>query len=351
MTNPRIAVLLGMHRSGTSLTASILEALGVDFGNDFIPADEYNPNGYFENAAITRAQVRLNRLLNRRPFTAAGLVDYPQAFWKDRQALEFVDELEMLVRKALDNTRGIWGFKDPHTIKLLPLWQIVFERLGITPLYLLAVRHPAEVAASAVKRDHISAAQGELLWIDQNVAALHYTGFAIPVVTDYAAWFSDPLPQARRLMAALGLAWPDDDAGLRAALADRIDPALHRQKHNGCTQSPFARELYQQLLTVSMGADLRQATEAPVSYYRSAKQLFDPAWNLLEREYRIRREKDRQLQILKYRLEQVKGVTDAVAGTRSGALLRRYQILRMRISNQPAESAPLVRLQRMLEEE
>jgi len=351
MTNPRIVVLLGMHRSGTSLTASILEALGVEFGNDFIPANENNPKGYFENTAISRAQLRLNRLLNRRPFTASGLVDYPQAFWQDRLALEFVDELEMLVSKMLDNTPGSCGFKDPHTIKLLPLWQKVFERLGITPLYLLAVRHPAEVAASVVKRDHISAAQGELLWIDQNVAALHNTGFDIPVVTDYATWFSDPLPQARRIMAALGLAWPGDDEGLQAALAERIDPALHRQKHAGIAQSPFAQQLYQQLLTVSMGAGLRQATEAAVSYYRSAKQLFDPAWNLLEREYRTRREKEQQLQTLKYRLEEIKGITDAVAGTRSGSLLRRYQMLRMRISNQSAASAPLVRLQRILEEE
>lgn len=343
MTNPRIVVLLGMHRSGTSLTASILETLGVDFGSDFIPANESNPKGYFENTAITRAQVGLNRLINRRPFSAAGLVEYPQAFWQDRRALEFVDEMEMLVGKALEHASGLWGFKDPHTIKLLPLWRVVFERLGITPLYVLAVRHPAEVAASAVKRDHITAGQGELLWIDQNVAALYNTGFAIPVVTDYAAWFSDPLPQALRIMEALGLVWPGDDAQLRAALADRIDPGLYRQKHTGNAQLPFARELYQQLLAVSAGTDLRQATEPLVSRYRSAKQLFDPALALLEREGLLRTEKDRQLQ-------EVKRVTRALTATRSGALLQRYQILKMRLRNKPVAAALLVRLQRIVDE-
>ena len=145
MTNPRIVVLLGMHRSGTSLTASIMQAIGVDFGSDFIAANENNPKGYFENAAITRAQVSLNRLVNRRPFTAAGLVDYPHGFEQSRQALEFIDEVEMLVRRELERATGIWGYKDPHTIKLLPLWQTVFERLEVTPVYILAVRHPPKL--------------------------------------------------------------------------------------------------------------------------------------------------------------------------------------------------------------
>ena len=348
MTNPRIVVLLGMHRSGTSLTASILEALGVDFGSDFIPANESNPKGYFENAAITRAQIRLNRLLNRRPFTAAGLVDYPEQCWQSRQALEFIDEAEMLVRKELERSSGIWGFKDPHTIKLLPLWEVVFERLGITPVYILAVRHPSEVAASAVKRDHIVPGHGELMWIDHNVAALYYSGFTISVVTDYAAWFSDPLSQARRIMKALGLEWSDDDADLQAVLDSRIDPQLHRQKHTGNAHSPFAQELYQQLQAIAAGADPRQATESLVTRYRSAKQLFDPALTLLESEFRLRQEKEQELKKLKHRLEQIRRVTKTLTGTRSGALLQQYQGLRMRMSNQPADDAPLIRLQRIL---
>ena len=351
MTNPRIVVLLGMHHSGTSLTASILEALGVDFGSDFIPADEHSRKGYFEHAAISRAHIRLNRLVNRRPFTAAGLVDYPQAFWQSRQALEFIDEVEMLVRKELDRVNGIWGFKDPHTIKLLPLWQVLFDRLGITPLYILAVRHPSEVAASAVKREHINAAQGELIWLDHNVAALHNTGFAIPVVTDYAAWLSDPLPQAHRIMDALGLVWPDDDTDLQAALNDRIDQGLRLQKQAGNGQPSLALELYQQLLAVSAGTNLRQATEALVTRYRSMKQLFDPALALLEREYRLRQEKDRELQALNDRLEQVRRITNAFTATRSGALLQEYQMFRMRISNQPPSGAPLLRLKKVLNDE
>lgn len=350
MTNPRIVVLLGMHRSGTSLTASILEAMGVDFGSDFIAANENKPKGSFEHAAINRAHIRLNRLVNRSPFKATGLVDYPQSFWQSRQALEFIDEVEMMVRRELDRVNGIWGFKDPHTIKLLPLWQSVFERLEIVPLYILAVRHPAEVAASAAKRHRIDVDQGELLWLDHNVAALRSTGFDIPVITDYAAWFADPLPQARRVMDALGLVWPDEDTALRAALNDRIDAGLHRQKHSGNARSPFAGELYSQLLKASAGADLRQATEPLVNRYCSAKQLFAPAFSLLEKESRLHAEKRRDLQIIQERLERARLIIHAFAATRSGALLQKYQMFRMRISNQSAAGAPLERLRRILDE-
>ena len=151
-------------------------------------------------------------------------------------------------------------------------------------------------------------------------------------------------------MDALGLVWPDDDAGLLAALHDRIDPGLHRQKHSGNARSPFAGEFYSQLLKASAGADLRQATEPLVNRYCSAKQLFAPAFSLLEKESRLHAEKRRELQILQERLEQARLIIHAFAATRSGALLQKYQMFRMRISNQSAAGAPLERLQRILDE-
>ena len=38
-----------MHRSGTSLTASLLSALGVDLGRELLPPDKNNLRGYFED--------------------------------------------------------------------------------------------------------------------------------------------------------------------------------------------------------------------------------------------------------------------------------------------------------------
>lgn len=360
MANPRVIVLLGMHRSGTSLTASILEALGVDFGSDYIPANENNPKGYFEDAAISRVHLRVNRMLNRRPFSPSGLLEYPQSFWRSRQAIECTDELEMLVCRQLERTSGIWGFKDPHTIKLLPLWQELFERLEITPVYILAVRHPSEVAASTVKRDHVTAGQGELLWIDQNIAALHNTAYNIAVVTDYATWFSDPLLQANRIIDALGLE-RHDDADLQAILDNRIDPALHHLKNTGDTYLPYARELYGQLLSVIGGVDLVEATRPLVVRYQTAKSLFDPALEMLEREYQLRRKKDQELELLciekdreihglNRRINNIVQIVKVFLGSRTGIFTRQYQMARRRLFNKNPEGALLVKIERILDE-
>jgi len=42
-------VVLGMHRSGTSLVAGILRNAGVLMGDKFLPPDEFNLRGYFED--------------------------------------------------------------------------------------------------------------------------------------------------------------------------------------------------------------------------------------------------------------------------------------------------------------
>lgn len=42
-------IVTGMHRSGTSLTASFLKAIGVNVGDNFFPADRHNIKGYFED--------------------------------------------------------------------------------------------------------------------------------------------------------------------------------------------------------------------------------------------------------------------------------------------------------------
>ena len=42
-------IVLGMHRSGTSLIASILHLSGISMGKEFLRPDNGNPGGYFED--------------------------------------------------------------------------------------------------------------------------------------------------------------------------------------------------------------------------------------------------------------------------------------------------------------
>lgn len=47
-------IILGMHRSGTSIIAGVLHTLGVYMGNKFIGAHWSNLLGHFENIEFVR---------------------------------------------------------------------------------------------------------------------------------------------------------------------------------------------------------------------------------------------------------------------------------------------------------
>ena len=59
MTNAPLILVVGMHRSGTSLLGSILQAIGVSTPGELIPGDENNPEGYFERRDVTDLQEQL----------------------------------------------------------------------------------------------------------------------------------------------------------------------------------------------------------------------------------------------------------------------------------------------------
>ena len=59
MTPSPLILVVGMHRSGTSLLGSILGALGVALPGPLIPGDQHNPAGYFERSDITALQEEL----------------------------------------------------------------------------------------------------------------------------------------------------------------------------------------------------------------------------------------------------------------------------------------------------
>ena len=54
-----LVLVVGMHRSGTSLLGSILCRLGLCFPGNAIPADVHNPQGYYEWKDIVLIQERL----------------------------------------------------------------------------------------------------------------------------------------------------------------------------------------------------------------------------------------------------------------------------------------------------
>jgi GT2 family glycosyltransferase len=140
-------VVAGMHRSGTSLVASMLSNLGVSLGDHLLAADRDNKRGYFEDVDILA--------LNRGILTAATPVDdggHPDWGWTESERLNRdmfgafrARASDLLEARAHRNSKGrSWGWKDPRTTLALDFWYSLAPEARFVFVY----RHPWEVADS-----------------------------------------------------------------------------------------------------------------------------------------------------------------------------------------------------------
>ena len=142
--NSSPVVITGMHRSGTSLAASLLLACGVGLGDRLLAPDPANPRGYFEDTEFLE--------LDREMLIAATLEkDGGHRDWGwteseelDRSRLPAFEDRAHAVAEMRRTNGHHWGFKDPRASLLLDFWDAVLDE----PVYLLVYRQPWEVADS-----------------------------------------------------------------------------------------------------------------------------------------------------------------------------------------------------------
>lgn len=151
----RVLVILGMHRSGTSVVTHWLQACGLHVGDDLLGAGVGNVEGHFEDLDIYRFhRAWLER--NRLPHT--GFVHAPvPPLTPERKR-----ELQRLI--DLRNERyEAWAWKEPRTCLFLD----TYRELLPDARYLVIYRGFRETVSSMVLRirrqkDHKYAAKGSL---------------------------------------------------------------------------------------------------------------------------------------------------------------------------------------------
>ena len=143
----RTFVVLGMHRSGTSLLAGGLQAMDIDMGKKLLPASPFNPKGHFENEDF----VKLNDEILQ---AAGGSWDNPpteEAILSVRQ--QFDDKIKKTVEK---HQKKLWGWKDPRTTLTIKLYLPYLEH----PFFITCFRKSEEVALSLYRRDKMPKQKG-----------------------------------------------------------------------------------------------------------------------------------------------------------------------------------------------
>lgn len=139
MAEQKVVIIVGMHRSGTSLTASLVQNAGLQIGERIVGPAQGNPRGHFEDRDfLDFHQSVMNRL------GMSFLAQQPV----DRSALlpEEVNNAKRLLQSRA--AKDLWGWKDPRTCLFLSLW----EQLLPDAKYIIVYRHPLEVILSLIRR-------------------------------------------------------------------------------------------------------------------------------------------------------------------------------------------------------
>jgi hypothetical protein len=246
MTEPLQVIVLGMHRSGTSLVASLLGLLGAYLGDeeDFIPADQDNPQGFWERRGV----ISLNNLVLRAGDAAWDRVaGFDVSRIRGRFRRRFASGAASLIQ-GLD-THGTWAIKDPRLCLTLPLWRPLCRHA----VCVVTLRHPAEVASSLERRDRMPLATGVALWERYTRSALEASEGLPRTALLFDDLFARPEETARGLRAFLAARrsaelGPVDDEAVRRHVnpSGRHHRAADASRDTGALLGP-QRELWQRL--------------------------------------------------------------------------------------------------------
>jgi len=228
-------IVQGMHRSGTSAVARLLNMMGAYFAppEQMMPPTDANPKGYWEREDV--------RWLNERIFTALNMswdniADFKSSALTEEICAPFREEARKIVF-SLDANRP-WLLKDPRLCLLLPFWQEFLE----IPVCVYVYRNPIQVAQSLQKtRPDFSLSLGLALWEKYTAFGLD-TSHAMPrIFISHESLLATPVATTQALYQAL---LDHDVRGLHLPTAREIeafiDPALFHARGDSALQEGFA---------------------------------------------------------------------------------------------------------------
>lgn len=239
---PRVVAVLGIHRSGIGVVSRGLAALGVRF-----------PAGDDADLAALNDEIlaATGRYWHTLPPVAAAELDDPAL-------LPLIARAEDLLRQRLAGG-GLIGLGDPRLTRLFPLWQRVFERLGVPVQIVIVSRQPASVAGAIGRHDRFPPHPVYSLWLDYLLSALRHTAGLPRVVVDVGRLRDDPAQALGRIAARFG--WPIEEAAV-AAYRETVRAADPDTSHPPEEEVPQAAADLYRLLTALAADDLSDTDPA-----------------------------------------------------------------------------------------
>lgn len=203
-------LVTGMHRSGTSLVAMTMEALGVSFGDHsaFYAADQWNAKGYFERRDVMDINNRMITGFDRTesPLAAlAGQVRYllePSIDGVAARGARYAEDMRAIVKES-----GVQAIKDP---RFCLTWSAWADKIDIEAC-VVCIRHPFEVADSLRRRQRVPMRLGLRFW-RYHMRSLRERTPPGMVVLDLESLIERPEAELRMLASELRLGIDGEEA-------------------------------------------------------------------------------------------------------------------------------------------
>jgi len=167
-TKSQVFIITGMHRSGTSLTASLLQKLGVHIGKQLVGPEYGNVRGHFEDVDF----VDFHKAVLR-----SQKVDDLGSNLPEKNDLRITKSFASKAKNLIKHNSNLelWGWKDPRTTLFLDFWQGLLPQAN----YIFVYRSPWEVVDSLYRRatDEILLEEPELavkMWLSYNREILKF---------------------------------------------------------------------------------------------------------------------------------------------------------------------------------
>lgn len=235
-------LITGMHRSGTSMIARLLNLCGLYLGEqgEFIDPKPDNPRGFWEHLLFLQLDKFIVQKFGHDDVMTDEIPFLMQEGWEKDDRLYMTTLWAKRMVHSMSASSPNWGWKDPRAALLLPFWYPLIPDLKVV----ICLRHPLDVAASLMKRDPTI---GEKESVDNWYAYMWMVDEHAKeprMVTDYDRFFTDWHREVSRIASFCGLEPSIEQAGF---CSQEIRPEL-RHHASGGEIPDKVQELYDKLL-------------------------------------------------------------------------------------------------------
>jgi hypothetical protein len=224
----RAILILGMHRSGTSVVTRTLGLRGAALPLHTGPAGPDNETGFWEPLEIVRLH---DEILGSVGSSWDDVAAFPPPWFISEVAQDYKTRIARALAQDFPDAPPLFAVKDPRLCRLVPLWLPMFEELGIEPLIVLPVRNPLEIAASLKKRNSIQEEHSLLLWLRHFLEAERTTRHCKRSFICYDSLLNDWPGTIDKVGRDVGVKWPCQSTESDVEITQLISAALRHHHY------------------------------------------------------------------------------------------------------------------------